>query len=940
MANIQLQITNTNGFTTDVDLLEFPFRLNRTVFTTSEDRLKSLGGTYSTQIKLSKSKRNNRLFAGKSEFNDYNKFNNGQEYKAVLVQDGSEIARGTLVLETITFESYEGHFYDQNVDWVNELSNIQLNQVGYVDGVPTWLVPFNGAITFNAVNDLTNKDTDFVCPTIVYNNTPITDYLDLTDEEIWGTFNGSTRLTPAFEVNDFVAKNGFYGARLGHTFDSFPPAVNYKNLIERVFKGINLQIDCQLFNEDWFNAIYLPYVGDEYKYNWKNLATVIASNLQITQVGDANVDETIELIGDDRLGNDNKININYANLPSFGGGSGTVRWIDDYKFRFNKISVLKHDDSNTTVDKITAINPFGLQGQYIAPISGQYTIKLDTDYRSILTDPINIIDGQAIIWSGDSLINSLGTWDVNSQNNDSALDHYGWDDHVLIVRRYNESNDEVYPDTDEMLYRWMNGENTDFIEKPSDVIAYFSPKRKLINDNVTPLAENQYKGSPLTNFENEVVINSSGHYINGTSAPKDSGSLADMEITLDLEKNERVVVYWTSLQNIYGEVAIDSAIPNPYSTAYDDTLSVVNLNVTNTNTFEISYDCGQSDLDLAQNLPNISCKDFISSFVTQFNLYPEFRDGTVILTPQKYYYTDNSYDITDRVQEDTWASSGLPSPKTWNVGYTLDQKDRLLTEDINRCDVTTSGTNNYGNVEFDNENATSNKTLNEWNMFSPTKFVESEVILHDVTSGAGVLIPQSGPDPVTGVVINTGIISPTPFPLGRFVDLQLPSIQSLESFDQKRLGDLTYDYNYAPRLIYHLGTINQYTPLDDNFQVLVDSPRRNVNFILKEKHWTRLTVSQFDQENSDWTGITYPSLRYDRTTRDDGLYIRYFENLIALYNESEMFSINVALRAIDWIMMSGSRKIRYGDQLYRLSEIVGYDPKENNICQINMIKEI
>lgn len=940
MAKIELRITNNEGYTTEVDVLDSPFRLNRTVFTTSEDKLKTLGGVTSTNIQLAKSKRNNLLFNGKSEFDDYSKFNNGEVYKAVLVENGAELARGTFSFNegSISWNAYEGTFYDENIDWVSELANINLNELDYVDGKPTWLVPFDGAITFNQVNDLNNNQTDFICPTIAYNNKPDTDYLDLTDEEIWGTFDyfdpdNPKRLTPAFSINDFKCNPGTFNTRLGHTFDSFPPAVNYKNLLQRIFKSVGVELDCSLFNRDWFNALYLPYVGDEYKYNWKNLATINTYSLPVNVTGEDNMDEIQEMLEDE-------IDLNFVDLPPL--GPGNVNWIRDYKYRFVKQNIIKHDDTTNpaTADKITAYNKFDLEGQYICPTDGQYKFKIDTEFTSSMPDPINIFEGPTPVWLGNSLLNNFGSWDANSQGNVYVDRHYAWDDNVLVIQRYNESDDEVYKNTSEDLYRWMNGENTDFIDNPNDVIAYFSPKRKRISDNGPTLATNQYAGSPLTDFTTDVVINGSSHTITSTSLPSACASSANIEITVDLKKNERVRVYWTRLENINGEVNFSTTIPQPYSDAFDSTTNQVTMNISNTSTLDVEYLCGEYDLDLAQNLPNITCKEFVSSFIKQFNLYADFKDNTVMLLPQKQFYSDNFYDITSRVVDKSWNSSPLPTPKVWQIGYTIDNKDRLLSNDINKCDSVDAGTINYGNLEFDNPNASSNNIISSYNMFSSTKFINSDVTLHDVTSGTGINLPQTTPDPVTGLVIYKGIQAGTQIPLGTFVDLQIPSIQSLDSFNQVRLGNLTYDYNYTPRLFYHLGTVNQYTPLDDNYQCLVDSPRQDANFILKDKHWFRPTVSQFDHENEVFTGISYPSLRYDRTVYDDGLYISYFENLIQLYNESELFKINVALRSIDWENLTGSLKVRYRDQLYRLSQIIDYDPQTNNICTLTMIKEI
>ena len=949
MKNIELLITNNLGNSTAVDLLNEPFRLNRTVFTTSEDRLKTLGGATSTKITLAKSKRNNRLFFGKSTFSDYNKFNNGQVFKAVMTVNGSQVLRGTFSLDKVTAKQYEGTFYAEDIDWVQSLADVKLNELDYVDGKPTWLVPFDGAITFNQVNQLTNNDTDFICPTIVYNNTPIADYLDLTDEEVWGTFdmtdpNNPKRLTPAFSPNDFVCTPGLFYPRLGLTYDSFPPAVNYKNLIERVFRNIGVDIACPLFAEDWFNAIYLPYVGGGYVYNWKNIASIHLFNEQVNQEGEDTFDDLIILEGDTPT-ETNQIAVNYADLPLFGGGSGTRRWIEEPFYRFNRTNIIKHDDwqNPNTIDKITAYNKFNIEGQYICPTDGEYTIKVDTDYSSGLVDDIQVYSGGpggAIIWNGASLINNLGSWDANSTDPNFNNRHYAWDDQVLVVRRYNEAGKEVYTNTDEMLYRWMNGENKDFINDPSDVIAYFSPKRKYINDNVTPLSENEYKGSPLTNFTSEVVLNSSSHTLDSSFAPKEATSACDIEVTLDLRKNERIVIYWTSIANIRGIVQLNPSLPKPIEDAYESSTNFVLLNESNLNDLEITYNCGEYDLDLAQNLPNITCKEFISSFIKQFNLYVDYTNGKLTFLPQAAFFSPNTYDVTSRIEEDSWESEPLPAPKSWQIGYTLDDKDRLLNVDTNKCNSTISNTNNYGNLQFDNPNATSEKILNDFNMFSSTRFITGDVALQDISSGSPITFPLTTPDPVSGVQIYKGISPNSSADVGIFTEVLFPSIQSQESFDQRRLGDLTYDYNYKPRLFYHLGVLNDFIPLTDDWQVLVDSPRPDSNFVVEQKHWFRPTLSQFHYENSILTGIGYPSLRYDRTAEDDGLYIKYFEDLISLYNESEMFTLVAALRTIDWNNMTGSLRIKYRDQVYRLSQIIDFDPEQNNNCKIKMIKEI
>ena len=281
--SVEILIKNNNLVFTKMDLTDFEFRLDKTVFSQSTTRLKSLGGTYSTNIKFSKSKRNNKVFVGRTNLESINKFNNISDFECRIIQDGALIATGIFKLESITNNTYEGIFYDQNVNWIPNLSSKKLNELGYVDGKPTWLVPFNGASTFNIVNELDNRLTDFICPTIVYNNTPITDYLDLSDGDIWGTFdnNGDRITTRGNYPNEFLTENGLFSTRLGVTFQDMPPAIYYRNLLEKVIDEIGLTLSCSLFEQEWFNKLYMTYGGEGYLYNWKNLATIKAFNEQV-----------------------------------------------------------------------------------------------------------------------------------------------------------------------------------------------------------------------------------------------------------------------------------------------------------------------------------------------------------------------------------------------------------------------------------------------------------------------------------------------------------------------------------------------------------------------------------------------------------------------------------------------------------------------------------
>ena len=942
---VELFIKSGNSFVA-VDVLDFPYRLNRVAFTTSSDKLKSLGGTTSTQIKLAKSKRNNLVFKGRTDFKSVGKFNNFRDFEAKILENGAESAKGVFKLEAVTSGEYAGTFYDNDANWIDLLGQIKLNELGYVDGAPTWLVPFDGTITINAVNDLSNRETDFVCPMIQYNNTPILDYLYLTNDEIFTLGKQFPR--------DFEVKNGFFGNRLGLNYNDLLPAVFYRNLLERIFAQIGLLVECPLFYEPWFNALVLPYVGNkEYQFNWKNIASVYSENPFTQQIGEPNIDEIKSVISTISPGDG--LALNKLDLPLLGGGIGTHLWITEETFRFKKAQIIKHDDwDNTLVEKISLVNNFNTFGQYEVQVDGNYTIEVNSQIESEFEGFVDIYDGPSVIWLGLSIFNAFGTWNTDSQNGiNSGQDHFGADDNVLIVLRRNASDSFNYSQTEQDLYEWMNGQNTKFTDNQNDVIAYFDPKKWQVNQDFGGVAANQISGCPMSNFANsvEIVGGFVGHEALVTVTPTEnltSRSWAHIKVNADLKKGEKVEIFWISLANVNGTVALDPAgppLPTSDALDYNGVIQRFGTEVAQeeTATYSIAYNCGTYDLDLAANLPSITAKDFVAGFINQFNLH-FFREGkTVQFTPIAQFYSPEVFDITPRADwSKGWGSVPIATPKRWVLGYNTDANDKLLAQNFDTCTgQNIKGVSGYGNVTVENDNAYASGQIDDLLWLSSTKFIDANCIV--VHRTADVIMLPTETDPVSGFVLQTGIKMPFLVVEKQLGGLLVPSIQSADSANDKIFGDLSRGFDYTPRILYHLGTANQFYGLNEEYQVLIGYPRAicdgaaSTDFIRKAKHWFRPTIAQFDLENSTQTGIEYPTLRFDTA---NGLYSRYFENLIELYNLSEQFTIQVAVRALDWINLKGYKKIRFQDQLYRLMEVRDYDPVTKEVCTVVLLKEV
>lgn len=859
-----------NGVSVELDQF-VEFRLNRLISDQRDIAIK--GGDFSSTINLPKTKNNNRIFLGKTLLSQLNKFYDTNEYIAELYLGGDLLIVGVFKLDSITRDSYVGEIRGENVNWIEQLSEFSLRETLFVDGQPTWFFPFEGATTITSANKLDINDTDLVFPTIVYNNTPIADYYDYSQADIFGTFDGSGEqiVSPLDFPNAFKLKNGYFGWREGLTFEDFPPAIFYKTLIQNVFKTIGWNAKCSLFNEDWFNAIILPYVGEFYKYNWKTLAYLFVKPILRTK--------TNTILSPDEV---DKVPDNFFSAELFGGSNNA-------KFTLQDIPLV--EDITLRDDKSASFKKF-LVGEdpasYICPVSGRYRIRINSFFDREL-------QGSGTTFEG---LDFIGSSDID----------YGWDDNVLVLLRHNQ-NDQPVLDSEwqQKFAEWYNGENQDFINNPNDVIAYVSPRRMLS----VPL-QRDAKGSPLSDWEEEVVVNSFSHSIvTNTTTSKRSVSATEFEIEVDLLQNERVYAYWISIYQLEsGTVGVDK----------------VTLQTNNSGSeYEIEYLCGYDDINIAENLPELNAKDFISNFIRQFNLSFDVQNNSKTVT----FYTQNdlldkqAIDITKYCDINTIEMSNPEAPNTLTIGYDNDADDRLLTRDATGCLVSdTRELLGYANVTFDNnENIYSEGDLSLKNGFSATRFVEGVADTTDKSTGVTLFS-------ITHPVTSDSFTQAWRFDLAQPIQIYYPSIQSQDSYDQSTLQDLEYNYNYNQRILYYLGTTETYKGYDPNWTIKVGSVGAN---LLAPDFTIQATYCAFDTENDN----PYPTLRYDGV---DGLYERFFFNLYDYYNKTYVLSIECDLNAILYRKLKLNAVVKIGEVYYNVLEIINFDPTRQNLATLKLLK--
>lgn len=699
------------------DFKDLNFRLTKNLQGFFGENLKNFGGTFSTNIEFIASPTNRRIFE-RSNIKSIGKYKRFSFYNCRLVKDGTTITEGTFELESMSNENINGIFISNDIDWTSKLGNKKLNEVGYVDGVATWTYDFSGRYSFNTLNSGSSRNYPILCPTIQYYNTPLTDYKDFTSNQIWGEYNGNTEITPSLEFpNEFECRSGYFsGERLGLTFQDFPPAVYYKSVIQKIFEGIGLSVYSPLFDTDGFDRLYLPYVGKGYQYNWKKLASM-STRLDLTFENGPTEFSLYEDLPNLELTN--------FSIPI----SGLYRPIKNDTARFKFFLCTRYPTEGSYVDYTHNYQPINNDRQFVIPVDSQYKLRIKNNYTSSAIGFVDLITGGETIYSGVDLYESYATQDVNSPKANPMIDRaYGWDDNVLLILRKNESNEFDFNDTFEYLKRWMSGEDKDFINNPSDVIAYLSPKRYQLYLDGTITDIKEAIGSPLTNWENEVTVNLHSHtVVADTAGVKASNSVGELEITVDLKTNERVEVYWVSLGNIQGDVSYDQiTVGNVARQAATNTTHNGNANLSGaTSLFSIENLCGDDLLDIAKNLPNISQKEFVQTFMKMYNQSFVVKDNTIFFIPIKDFYDIDTYDITKRVDSSFWSSRPLDIPKTINIGYDNDNKDRLINVNRIGCSTDTIEMGNYANTSIDlSDNIYANGEKNNINYFSSTLFTQ------------------------------------------------------------------------------------------------------------------------------------------------------------------------------------------------------------------------
>jgi hypothetical protein len=838
-------------------------RLQR--FVQDDYEITQRGGDYSLNITLPITKNNARIFGPKDQFYQFRKFGEIKDYEARIVDSGQILLEGVFRLNSVSDKGYKGDFASINVDWLSKLESIRLTKLGYKDDVATWTVPFRGMNDANYYNE--NYNQDIVFPDISYNNVPVTDYLFYSYDDVFGP--------NALDLpNMMPTNNAYWSWRFGASFEDFPPAVKLESILKKISEEIGYEMKGDIFSQDNFDRLILPYVGNGYVWNWGTLASLRLTliNNPITYLTDIQILTAPNSVFSDLYGPNNEFNLQLKRWDTL-LDNPSVR--TDYVANFNKYGV-------------TA----GKQG-YVAPIDGKYRISIRTIHRTNLTHNLLMNNEWLNIGQG-----QIGR---------------SWSNEVLVIVRQNQNGEYVLnPQWEKDLANYLAGINDDFINKPSDVIAYIIPAQYNV---INTLPNRKYAlGSPIQEWQQEPTVLLSWCVPNPTMTTKNVSNMVDFSIDVQLLKNERVYAYWYSPINIVS-FSTNGAANSLYS-ATNETFSP---------SFKIDVHCGDTDIDIARNLPDITAKDFITSFIRLFNLNFTVDNSTRTINfrfNNSKKLSKSVVDLTDYIDAETIEFRPVRQPKELLIGYTNDEKDRLLTMPNVNCNNQKKISLDYANVRLTNNNIYTNGVKDVRTSFSATKFVRGRFQTVNVTANPPTFVstyndPNGNP---FWIGLNYGATNA----IDNFY-WDIPSIQSLESFNQKRVGDLEYSWDYASRLLYFIGVPqpNQY--------FLVGAP---FDTITQTNFWKKPTACTFAGENSSLFGSgTYPSLRFDHR-----LYEEMFNNQLEVWKNGYILSAKIYLNSRLWELLQGSQRIVVNGDVFQLMTIEDYDITGNNPSTITLLK--
>lgn len=231
-AIVELLVTGLSGSTAvgSVDLFgDEPIQLNLSI--ANIKNISQRNTTFTQNFSIPGTPNNNKLFNNIFEIGSNGLFNPAHKTPCQLLVDTVPVvANGVLQLTDISIDdqkniTYMVTIFDDATDILDNIGTLELTDLQFSGLNHTWNET-------NITNTWTGTTQPYIYPLIDYGN----DF-------------------------DMPALNGAYNSGLGVTIDQVYPAIQTKQVIDRIFSAAGYTYSSNFFNSDYFNNLYLPFNG-------------------------------------------------------------------------------------------------------------------------------------------------------------------------------------------------------------------------------------------------------------------------------------------------------------------------------------------------------------------------------------------------------------------------------------------------------------------------------------------------------------------------------------------------------------------------------------------------------------------------------------------------------------------------------------------------------
>lgn len=1007
---INNEILDIDSDSTDI------FKMNKYIVRT--DNNFSVGGEYSSTFTIPSTNRNLNILQ-LSKNHQAIKFKKGLNFEMTLESANMQLFSGKLIVKSLTNSRIEVEILSESSGWISKLNKLKLRDLDWKGSTKSGII-YRGAESFNAINSLDNTQTDFVLPTVLRVKQPSLDYLysykDLNGytDELGDYISPKISLPDDYPVdkdpvpNSIISKNyPVLSDTTGFTHKDFPPAVYYSNLLDKIFSTVGTSFENTLKGYDWFNKLIMTFSGDEYEYNYATINELklrgynIASTERLLESPSPTVSDQPYLYRYSPymlLAIDFTSTLYYIytnDIPSYGLSSQLHKYI---AYNINDatpnnrgtsvmipMTVSKYTDiirdSTANFDSNRKLSlpdlTTGVPNQKLAdadldirgsdspywrvPADGKYKFKVKL--RCSEYDPNNPNDPN----------NTFGL--PMNRAFDPSIE-YRFYSQAFVIYKLRDSGTLSHPniylgeyDTSGDLYTilkdlasYPNGNadyqnNTDFL-----LVA-----RPLMNTEFgIPVSDYKVFYCPINQSQPTVNSFSASHIYTSLNFYKQN-NFVDLEFEVELLRDEKIY---------FGRYVRLGAIGNYQAIACNTSLEIE---------LEITPLCGDIDLDLARNLPDISANELISDFVKRFNMNYIFENNTIKFVNLKTDTVGNAINLDKYIDWDSRKYSSLDVASNINLGYVNDIDDYNLFG--SRVDCSNENTNYFGvkqilndDFEYSLSSIGSQFSATIFNRYlvrgSDTSVIKSDhyytsllaleptlyrrdmklpatqistvfslgvnfyspenYIFHAVMTTRDLSIPITT-DPITtdnryfNRIINFGSLST------QIIDF--PVLFNYSTAKATKQSELEYSWSQKMRLLQFHGLAstdfsNEIVLENPNsFQRLSYQPESNPS-IYGAGYYITPTLTSFDLEN----GATQ-SLRYDV---EGGLYDLLFgDNYIQSNNSSnykEVLEVEAALPFIIYKQLNAASTIEINNILYKLLEIRDYDLTNTSLCKLKLLK--